>query len=388
MTPFAHHSDMTLKELGMLAINEALDDAGIDFSSIESVWAGTAGAPIIAGQVCINGQVVLQDINHKHVPIINVENACATSSTAFQQATNMVELGAYDVVLAFGVEKLYHHDRERIGDVFKGCTDTTDPDALNRFLGRKVNAAQRHSVFMDIYATIAERYMQESGATVHHFAQIAAKNSYHGSLNEYAQFRDVLSVKDVLNARNITGPLTLPMCSPIGDGAAAAVIVSPRMSKKLGISAPVFVNSSVLASGSNLKKIQDLTSHTVKQAYQQAGVGPEDLDVVEVHDATAPAEMMNYEAIGLCQPCEGPMLVEEGATSLGGRIPVNVSGGLIRKGHPIGATGIAQIFELTQQLRGLAGSRQVENAKVALAENGGGWLGNDAAAISVTILSS
>lgn len=387
MTPFGNHSDKTLKELGLLAINQALEDAGIDFSSVESVWAGTAGAPIIAGQVCINGQVVLQDMNENQIPIINVENACATASTAFQQAATMVELGLYDIVLAFGVEKLYYPDRQRIGEVFMGCTDRTDPGALNRYLGKEADEKQRHSVFMDIYATIAEEYMKQSGATEEHFAQIVAKNSYHGSLNEYAQFREVVSVDEALNARSISGPLTLPMCSPIGDGAAAAVIVSPKMVDKLGLQTPVFVRSSILASGSNMKDLPDLTSRTVLKAYEEADVGPEDLGLVELHDATAPAEMMYYESLGLCRPGEGPALVEDGATSLGGRIPVSVSGGLIRKGHPIGATGLAQIFELTKQLRNEAGERQVENARVGLAENGGGWLGGDAAAIAVTVLS-
>ena len=388
MTSFGDHSNKNLKDLGLIAINQALSDSGLDFSSIEAVWAGSAGAPLITGQVCINGQVVLQDINYKQVPIINVENACATASTAFQQAATMVELGAYDVVLAFGVEKLYHPERQRVGQVFMGCTDTTDPDALYHFLGREADAAQRHSVFMDIYAAIAKQYMESSGATKRHFAQIAAKNSYHGSLNEYAQFHDVLSVEDILNARTIVEPLTLPMCSPLGDGAAAAVLVSPRMAKKLGLTAPVFVRSSVLASGASLENLPDLTSNTAHKAYQLAGIDPKELDCVELHDATAPAEMIYYEALGLCGPGEGPALVEDGATSLGGRIPVSISGGLIRKGHPIGATGLAQIFELTQQLRGLAGARQVEGAKVALAENGGGWLGNDAAAIAITVLSS
>lgn len=388
MTPFGNHSDKTLKDLGLLAINQALSDSGLDFSSIEAVWAGSAGAPLIAGQVCINGQVVLQDINDKQIPVINVENACATASTAFQQAAAMVELGAYDAVLAFGVEKLYHPERQRVGQVFMGCTDTTDPDVLTRFLGRKVDSAQRHSVFMDIYADMAQKYMDASGATKRHFAQIAAKNSHHGSLNEYAQFHNVLSVDDVMNARIIVDPLTLPMCSPLGDGAAAAVLVSPKMAKKLGLTTPVYVRSSVLASGANLENLPDLTASTALKAYQQAGIDPAEIDFVELHDATSPAEMMYYEALGLCGQGEGPALVEDGATSLGGRIPVSVSGGLIRKGHPIGATGLAQIFELTQQLRGLAGARQVEGAKVALAENGGGWLGNDAAAIVITVLSS
>lgn len=388
MTPFGDHSDKSLKELALLSINQALDDAGLDFSRIEAVWAGNAGAPLITGQACINGQVVLQETNRNQVPIVNVENACATASTAFQQAAAMVELGAHDVVLAFGVEKLYHPERQRIAQVFMGCTDTGDPNALSRFLGRSIDASQRHSVFMDIYAAMAKRYMDASGATKRHFAEIAAKNSLHGSLNEHAQFRDVLSVEDVLEAREIVEPLTLPMCSPLGDGSAAVVLVSPTMAKKLGVAKPVFVRSSVLASGASLNDLPDLTASTAQQAYQLAGIGPDELDCIELHDATAPAEMMYYETLGLCGPGEGPMLVEAGATKLGSRLPVNVSGGLIRKGHPIGATGIAQIHELVQQLRGNSGSRQVEGARAALAENGGGWIGQDAAAIVITVLSS
>lgn len=388
MTPFGDHSDKTLKELGLIAVNDALDDAGIDFSRIESVWAGTAGAPIITGQVCVNGQVVLQDLNKNQIPVINVENACATASTAFQQATTMVELGMYDIVLAFGVEKLYHQDRQRISDVFIGATDVSNRRALSDFLGRDTDEAQRHSVFMDIYAKIATQYMDESGATQQHFAQIAAKNSYHGSLNKNAQFSEVLSVEDVMNARMISDPLTLPMCSPIGDGAAAAVIVSSKMIQKLGLKKPIYVRSSLLSSGATIEDLPDLAADTARKTYEKSGIGPEDLDFVELHDATAPAEMIYYESLGLCGPGEGPALVEDGATSLGGRIPVSVSGGLIRKGHPIGATGLGQIYELTVQLRGEAGKRQVEGAKVALAENGGGWLGRDAAAIAVTVLST
>lgn len=388
MTRFGNHADKNLKELALIAISQALEDAGVDFSSIEAVWAGTAAAPLMTGQVCINGQVVLQDSNKNHVPVINVENACATSSTALHQAARMVELGAYDTVLAFGVEKLYHPDREQIGKVFLGCTDITQLERLYDFVNNKFHPNQRHSVFMDIYAKVTKDYMKKTGATKKHFAQIVAKNSRNGSLNEYAQFHDVLTEEEVLQARTIVEPLTLPMCSPLGDGAAAAVIVSEKKAKQLGIKKPVIIRSAVLSSGTNIENTQDLTKLTAEKSYQDAGVGPEDLDVIELHDATAPAEIICYEALGLCRPGEGPKLVEDRTTELDGKIPVNVSGGLIRKGHPIGATGLGQIFELTKQLRMQAGPRQVEGAKVALAENGGGWLGRDAAAIAITILST
>jgi acetyl-CoA acetyltransferase len=196
-----------------------------------------------------------------------------------------------------------------------------------------------------------------------------------------------MSVEDVLNSRLIVEPLTLPMCSPIGDGAAAAVIVSERKARELGISKPVHVITSVMHSGWNHAQDEpDTVELCAREAYEEAGVGPEDLHVIEVHDASAPAEIIAYEQLKLCPKGEGGNLVESGHTKLGGRQPVNTSGGLLRKGHPVGATGLAQMVELTEQLQGRSGKRQVEGAKIALAQNGGGKKGNDAAAMVVTIL--
>ncbi|GGC52736.1 thiolase family protein [Chelatococcus reniformis] len=394
MTPFGRHLDRSLSSLAHEAIEGALADAGLPLARVQAAWAGNAGAGIVTGQVCIAGQTVLRQLGLGGIPVVNVENACATASTAFQQACTMVTLGAYDVVLAFGMEKLHHMDKERPMHVYAGCTDTEHPEQLDAYVtgdrsAEELAAAprERRSVFMDVYARMARDYMASSGATQRDFAMVSAKNSRHGSLNPNAQFRDVLTADDVLAARPISPPLTLPMCSPIGDGAAAAVIVSPKVARELGIARPVRVLSAVLASGFDATPgMPSVTAATATRAYEAAGVAPDDLDCVELHDATSPAELIYYEALGLCRPGGGPALVASGATSLGGRVPVNPSGGLVRKGHPIGATGLGQIHELVQQLRGCAGARQVEDAKLTLAENGGGFIGTDAAALAMTVL--
>jgi acetyl-CoA acetyltransferase len=230
--------------------------------------------------------------------------------------------------------------------------------------------------------------MKHYGTTQRQLALVTAKNSRHGALNPKAQFQQPNSVEEILAAREIAYPLTLPMCAPIGDGAAAAIIVSERKAREIGLDRCVRVCSTALGSGwDHAFGEEDLVETTAAEAYRDAGLGPQDLDVVELHDAAAPSEIMHTESLGLCDRGHGGELVESGATEIGGRIPVNPSGGLLRKGHPIGATGLAQIYELTLQLRGTAGARQVEGARVALAENGGGYIRGDAAALVVSILS-
>ena len=216
---------------------------------------------------------------------------------------------------------------------------------------------------------------------------VAAKNSFHGSMNPRAQFQELLSVADVLAARTIIEPLTLPMCSPIGDGAAAVIVVSERKARELGLRNKVRVAASALVSGWDFTQPgESVGALAAQQAYAAAGVGPGDLTCVELHDASAPSELVAYEYLGLCRPGESTSLISTNATRLGGRIPVNTSGGLLRKGHPVGATGVAQIVELTEQLHGRCGTRQVEGATAALAHNGGGVVGREAAAMCVTIL--
>jgi acetyl-CoA acetyltransferase len=401
MTPFGNHMDRSLKSLAVEAARAAMKDAGVDNSDINAAYHANVAAGTMVGQVCIPGQVAFREMGLGGIPVVNVKNACASASTAFHQASAMVSAGYYDVVLVVGAEKLYHEEKERTFAVFDGCVDYEDFDKVVSSVrertsiasGHTLQAGGQHSFFMDIYASLALDHMQDYGTTQAQFAAISAKNSRHGSLNPYAQFRDVITVEQVLAARDISYPLTLPMCSPIGDGAAAAVVVSERKAHDLGMNRCVRVRSSVLSSGWDYQHGDDknesrLTGSVVQKAYESAGVGPEDLDLIELHDASAPSELIFYETLGLCPIGDGGLLVESGATALGGAIPVNPSGGLLRKGHPIGATGLAQLAELSWQLRAEAGNRQVTGARVALAENGGGYIGEDAAAMVITILSS
>lgn len=399
MTPFGKHLDRSLKSLGQQATAQAIADAGIASGQLQAAWVGTAAASVITGQVCVPGQVILRSMGIGKIPVVNVENACATSATAFQQACNMVTLGAYDVVLALGVEKLFSEDKLKTFAVFSGAIDIEETDNLLSKIavqlaegGIDVNegAGANRSLFMDIYASWAVGHMREYGTTREQMAAVSAKNSFHGSLNPKAQYREVLSVEEVLAAREVAWPLTLPMCSPIGDGAAAVVIVNEKKARELGMSRMVRVEASSLASGWDYEphETEKLATKCALDIYETCGIGPEQLNCVELHDASAISEIMYYEFLGLCPPGEGGRFVEEGHSRLGGRVPVNTSGGLMRKGHPIGATGTSQIVELVEQLRGEAGKRQVEGARIALAENGGGYIGSDAAALVLTLLSS
>jgi len=398
MTHFGKHMELGLKALGAKAVELALEDAGIDASKLEAAYVGNAAAGLITGQESIRGEVILRGMGIGKIPVINVENACASASTAFNQACAMVSAGLYDVVLALGVEKLYHEDKRRTFGAFTGAVDVEALADIMASLKKSAEsggastasagAGEKRSMFMDIYAAAARAHMERYGTTARHFAEISAKSSYHGSLNERAQFREVMTAEQVLAAPMVAEPLTRPMCSPIGDGAAAAVVVSERKARELGVRTPVRVLTTVLRSGwDHGYDDPGLAEVCAAQAYEEAGIGPRDLSVIECHDASAPAELMAYESLQLCGKGEGRKLVDEGATKLGGRIPVNTSGGLLRKGHPVGATGIAQVVELTEQLQGRAGKRQVKGAKVGLAHNGGGNIGIDAAALCVTVLS-
>lgn len=399
MTRFGIYLDRGLKSLVAEAVEIALADAGIAKHELQAAYTGTAAAGIITGQVLVPGEVVLRNLGIGRIPVINCENACATSSTAFQQAAAMVSLGVYDVALVVGYEKLYSADKQKTFSVFTGAVDVEDMDGVLQRLSQDLAASgvradlsettSKRSIFMDVYARMAHHYMQRSGATPRHFAMVSAKNSLHGSLNPKAQYQDELSVEQVLAAPMISDPLTLPMCSPIGDGAAALVLVSERKARQLGLhNNGVRILSSVLATGWDYtaQDTETAPEYAARLCYEESGIGPQYLDVVELHDASAPAEVIYYELLGLAAKNEGYKLLESGATRLGGRCVVSPSGGLLRKGHPIGASGCGQLVELTDQLRGRCGKRQVQGARHALAENGGGWIGNDVAAIVITAL--
>lgn len=399
MTTFGKHMDRGLKSLGGEAVQAALADAGVAAEELEAAYVGNAAAGVVTGQESIRGQVILRSIGLGRLPVVNVENACASSSTALNQACAMVSAGYYDIVLALGVEKLYHQDKSISFGAFTGAVDVEMMTEIIDQLQANAKASgsesassgsgKNRSMFMDVYAQVARAHMKAYGTTVEQFATVSAKNSLHGSLNPRAQFREQLTVEQVLAQPMIAEPLRRSMCSPIGDGAAAVVVVSEHKARELGVARPVRVVSSVLRSGWDHGPAEPGTGEICSsEAYEEAGVGPEDLDVVECHDASAPSEIFAYESLSLCNKGEGGQLIDEGVTRLGGRCPVNTSGGLLRKGHPVGATGIAQIVELTEQLQGRSGDRQVEGARIALAHNGGGTIGPDAAAMCVTILKS
>src|SRR5919198_3258127 len=384
MTRFAK-SPRTLRELALEAVGDALADAGVPVSAVQAAYVGNAAAGLVTGQEMIRGQVMLRPAGIHGIPIFNVENACASSSSAFHLGWQALLSGLYDVVLCVGAEKLSHEDK-RVGMAAIGTAVDMEARAeLAELLGSGQGASDR-SFFMDIYARLARDYMSQSGATARDFAEVVVKNQGNGARNPRAQYGADLTVEEALASRSVVEPLTLLMCSPISDGAAAAVVVSPPA----GLSGPR-VRASVVVSG-NRHDGGDPTAGSVgraaRLAFEQAAVGPAELSCAEVHDASAPAEVMVYEQLGLAPPGGGPELLASGRTQLGGSLPVNTSGGLLSKGHPIGATGVAQLCEAVWQLRGEAGERQVGGARVALTQNGGGWLDGDSAAMSVHILTA
>lgn len=399
MTPFGKLTHMTVKDLTRAASDAALADAGIARDAIGAAFFGNAGQAALEGQFMVPGEIALRAAGYSGIPIVNVENACASASTALHQAYSYVKAGMAEVVLAIGAEKMYIDDRARMFGVFDGAWDVSRGHAnldaiieLAKDMPLPPEALQdtgQRSVFMDMYANLARFHMQTFGTTQRQIAAVAAKNHHHSTLNPLSQYRNDLSIDEVLASRLIVWPLTLPMCAPISDGAAAAVVCHADYLKKLGKRRAVRIAASVLASGSDRRADEwdkAMCRIAAFKAYEQAGIGPEDVSLAEVHDASAFAEILQTENLGFCAPGEGGHLAASGATSLGGRIPVNPSGGLESKGHPIGATGLGQVFELVQQLRGEAGERQVADARFAIAENGGGFHGYEEAAACITLL--
>jgi acetyl-CoA acyltransferase len=378
-TVFGKFLDRSVRSLAEEALQQALKDAGIDASRIGVVYFANALSGLITGQETIRGQVALRHTPLMGTPIVNVDNACASGSSAFNLAWLSVASGQVDVALAIGAEKLTHQDKAVTFGAFASGVDVEERKRMMR------ETPGTHSLFMDIYAARTRKYMAESGATAKDFAAVCIKSRHGASLSPWAQFRDELTVEDVLSARVISSPLTLPMCSPIADGAAAAILVSQDVAKALGCP-KVEVRASKIVSANRDGADPVCAIRAGRQAYEQAGLGPEDIHVAEVHDASAAAEIMLYERLGFAEPNRGAELLRQGITSIGGRLPVNPGGGLLSRGHPVGATGIAQIVELTVQLRGDAGKRQRAEAKVALAECSGGEIGSDSALAAVTIL--
>lgn len=379
MVPFGKFLDRSVRNMAEEAVQLALKDAGIGVARIERVYFGNAASGLVTGQEMIRAQAALRFTGLMGKPMINIENACCTSSTAFHLAWQCVESGQADVVMAIGAEKLSHKDKAVSFAAYGGAVD------LEEELPAQVGSGSG-SIFMDIYAAKTRRYMEATGTTEADIAAVTVKSRHAGSRNPCAQFRKETTVEEVLASRMVSPPLTLQMCSSIGDGAAAIILCSRRVASELNGHRLVWVAGSVLVSGYADSTKPNAASRAAKAAYEATGIGPKDIEVAEVHDATAPAELFHYENLQFCAPGHAAELLRSGETGLGGCISVNPSGGLLSRGHPIGATGAAQIVELVTQLRGEAAERQRQGAKVALAENTGGQIGGDSAAAVVSIL--
>ena len=367
MTRFGQRPETPMEEMGIEALREALDDAGIEPRQIEAVYCGhrhQGGYP---------GQRVMAAFGFSGVPVINLENACASGACAVRESFFAVQAGRYDVCLALGVEKM-------VGKVVWPLAPP--PEDLESSLG---------ITFPALYALRARCYMESYGLSPEQLAKIAVTNRKNAYYNEKSSLGELISVEDVLNSRMVASPLHLYDCNPNTDGAAAAIVVSEKMAKRVG-GRPVEIVASSLTSGKFESgfidmTFEEMTWRAAKEAYQMAGIGPENIDFAEVHDCFTIAEVLRVEGLGLCKRGEMVRWIEEGVNEISGSMPINPSGGLLGKGHPLGATGVAQIREIVLQLRGEAGVRQIEDARIGLAHTRGGSVsGTEGAACSVIII--
>ncbi|MCC7042162.1 MAG: thiolase family protein [Burkholderiales bacterium] len=401
MTVFGRHLDRSLHDLAGEALQGALKDAGCAIADIGAAYYSGMTNGALQGQLAIPGQVVFGRIGIEGIPVYNVENACASGSSAVNLAVQSLRAGTTDVALAIGAEKMNIADKAKALAIFEGGWDVSRAEENYATLIRMgegitpppgSESERPYSKFMAIYAAFCRWHMKTFGTTQRQIAAVSAKNHQHSAHNPYSQFRRPLTIDEVLSAPPITYPLTLPMCAPLSDGAAAAVLCTDEGLRRIGAdrSRSIKVAASVIRSFSN-RRIDEPEKHVSRlaalQAYDIAGLGPEDMDVAEVHDASAMGEIIQSENLGFVPLGGGGPAAERGEFTLGGRMPINVSGGLESKGHPLGATGIGQLYELVTQLRGEAGARQVEGARHAIQENGGGMQGVEEAAVAVHILS-
>jgi acetyl-CoA acyltransferase len=371
--PFGRFVETSLADLARPVLLAALQDAGIAPGDIQAAYVGNGFGGLIQGQEAILGQVVLAGIGIAPVPIHTIKNACSSGSDAAHLAWAAIAYGQYECVLVLGVEKMTHADKTRAIAALATASDRVPTDGTR-------------SVFMDLNAERAQRYMAAYGATKRHFAMVAVKNRQHAMLNEKASVRTPLTVEQVMEDRVVIEPLTRAMCGGIADGAAAIVLASDDFMRRHGLKGPKMLASAVVSGDPTGALSASATARAAALAFEQSGIAPSDVSMAEVHDPTAPQEFLDIEDIGLCGRGESIRLLEEGAIALGGRIPVNVSGGLTSRGHPVGATGVAQIAEIAHQLQGRAGASQVEGARIGLAQMAGGLLGRDSAIATVHIL--
>ena len=400
MIKFGKYLDKSIKKLTKEVLQGVQKDCDITLDQIEAAWFSNCAWGIFSKQHSIRGQVALSANGIDKIPIINVENACASGSTAFHGAWAAIKAGLHDCALAIGVEKIYNEDRALMMKSFMVYTDVEVAAGLIKQLkrsdkrrkekkakeqGAEVKKEKKggHSAFMDLYAMAARHHMKQYGTTQRQLAVVAAKNHNNSTLNPFAQYTFPMTVEQVMDDYEVAYPLTRSMCAPVGDGAAAAILCSEKFLKEHPSTRAALVRASVLRSGSWKK--DDVGQRAATAAYEMAGLGPKDIGVAEVHDATAFGEILQSEQMGFCPEGKGGPFAESGATALDGKIPLNTSGGLLSRGHPIGASGLAQIYEIVTQLREEAGERQVK-AKIGLAENGGGTIGFGEAAMCVHVL--
>jgi acetyl-CoA acetyltransferase len=402
-TKFQKWPDKSGKELTRDALVGVLQDAGLDGAGVvESTYFSNCGMGLIWDQDMVRGHcmfapLVEEGLFPERVPIVNVEGGCASGSMAFHLAWKDILSGVHDVSLAMGMDKFYHQDMQRVLTAFENGIDREDKDRLiGEYLavadecGQKFQFGPNRTIFMDTYAMQACWHMWKWGTTQRQIAVGASKNHYNGSMNPKAQYQFEVPVEKVLADYQVSYPLTRSMCAPIGDGAAAAILCSEAFFNQLPKSVrerSLKVCASVLSSGMH-RSINEpsLSKWAADRAYQMAGVGPLDIHVAEVHDATSFCEIYQAEMMGFCPMGKGGEFIESGATMIDGIIPINTSGGLVSKGHPIGATGLSMIYEIATQLREEAQQRQVKNARIGLIENGGGVISVEEMACGVTIL--
>jgi len=399
MIRFAKYPERTVRDMAEEAIKLALKDVNLDQRDVEAAYFSNSFWGVFTNQHSIRGQVILRGIGMDKIPVVNVENACAGASTALYQANLDIMAGAHDLILVLGSEKITNPNKSLSFSTLGFAMDVENFEKHMDYIqqiGKTIKLAvpqdnskpgEGRSVFMDAYAMGARWHMDKYHSTQRQMAIICSKNHLHGSLNPLAQYQREMTVDEVLADKPIAYPFTRAMCAPIGDGAAAAILCSGKYLRKLKNARPVKIRASILGQGSDRDLCgEDIGERLSKQAYNAASLGPDDIDIAELHDATAWAELHQTEAMGFCPEGKGGLFAESGATMIGGSKPVNTSGGLECRGHPIGASGLAQIFELVTQLRGDAGKRQVEKARIGLAENGGGNIGIEEAAMCIHIL--
>lgn len=352
MIKFGRYPDKDVSQMGAEAAVAALKDADTTINDIELLVCGN-----LFQASAMNAQKILQQIGQTGIPALNVSNACATGSTAFREAYVGVASGMYDATMAVGVEQM-----GKMGLLGGGA----------RSGGESVEGVLGSGLMPAVFGQAGVEHMRKHGTTAEHFAKVSVKNHKHSVHNPLSQYRVEVTLDDVMHARMVAYPNTLYMCCPTGDGAAAAVLMSEDKMRQY-TAKPIKVAASVLTSDPytdrdlTMPDVNTLTRNAAKQAYETSGIGPEDLSLVELHDCFATAELLHYENLGLCAEGEAGRMIDEGRTEIGGDLPVNASGGLLSKGHPLGATGVANIHEVVTQLRGQAGPRQVEDAKVGLA---------------------